>query len=161
MAATIHRVNASGGGVPKLPLAVATVATLGIAGDEHNEPLVHGGPMRALCLFPLELIEELRAAGHPIEPGSLGENVTTSDLDWSQVAPGARLRLGDDVLIEVTAFTDPCTTIAHNFTDRDFNRVNQRVAPGRSRVYARVLAPGEIRPGDAITLEEPAGPPAG
>lgn len=155
-AATIHRVNASGGGVPKLPLAVAEVTALGIAGDEHDEPLVHGGPARALCLFPLELIEELRAAGHPIEPGGIGENVTTSGLDWSRVAPGVRLRLGGDVLIEVTAFTDPCKTIAHNFADGDFNRINQRVAPGRSRVYARVLRPGEIRPGDPITLEETA-----
>ena len=96
--------------MPKLPLAVATVTALGITGDEHDEPLIHGGPTRALCLFPLELIEELRAAGHPIEPGGVGENVTTSGLDWSQVAPGARLRLGIDVLIEVTTFTDPCKT---------------------------------------------------
>lgn len=155
--ATIHRVNASDGGVPKLPLAVATVTTLGITGDEHDEPQLHGGPMRALCLFPLELIEELRAAGHPIEPGGIGENVTTSGLDWSRVAPGVRLRLGGDVLIEVTAFTDPCKTIARNFADGDFNRINQRVAPGRSRVYAKVLTPGEIRPGDPITQEETAG----
>ena len=159
--ATIHRVNASGGGVPKLPLAVAEVTELGITGDEHNDPRIHGGPARALCLFPLELIEELRAAGHPIEPGGTGENVTTSGLDWSRVAPGARLRRGGEVLIEVTVFTDPCKTIARNFADGDFNRINQRVAPGRSRVYAKVLRPGEIRPGDAITIEEPAGPPAG
>lgn len=155
--ATIHRVNASGGGVPKLPLPGAEVTEFGITGDGHNEPRVHGGPMRALCLFPLELIEELRAAGHPIQPGGVGENVTTSGLDWSSVTPGARLRLGGDVLIEVTAFTDPCKTIARNFADGDFNRINQRVAPGRSRVYAQVLTPGDIRPGDPITMEETTG----
>lgn len=151
--ATIHQVSVSAGGVPKRAIAVGEVTSDGVAGDRQAKPGIHGGPYRALCLFPLEVIDELRAAGHPIEPGGVGENVTTSGLDWSAVEPGARLRLGAEVLVEITAFTDPCKTITANFSDGDINRINQRVAPGKSRVYARVLEPGAIRAGDAIAIE--------
>jgi MOSC domain-containing protein YiiM len=75
--------------------------------------------------------------------------------------PGLRLRLGDDVRIELTAFASPCQTIAGNFCDRNFNRINERVAPRSSRVYAKVLTEGRIRPGDAIVVEGLAEPTYG
>jgi MOSC domain-containing protein YiiM/catechol 2,3-dioxygenase-like lactoylglutathione lyase family enzyme len=155
----IHQINASRGGVPKLPLLEAAVTVNGLAGDRQATPGIHGGPQRALCLFPLEVIEALAAEGHPIAPGTTGENVTTAGLDWSAITPGARLRLGDKVVIRITSFTDPCRTIAGSFADGNMNRINQGVAPGMSRVYAQVLAEGAIRPGDPINLEAPA-PPA-
>src|SRR5690606_30097361 len=58
--------------------------------------------------------------------------------------------------VEVTGYTDPCRTIAGSFADGNVNRVNQRVAPGSSRVYARVLQEGVVRPGDPIAIEPPA-----
>ena len=151
--AHIHQVNVSPGGVPKLPVLEGAVTTNGLAGDKQAKPGIHGGPYRALCLFPLELIEALRADGHPIAPGTAGENITTSNLDWSEVKPGARLRLGSDVLIQITSFTDPCQTIAGSFSDGDINRINERVASGSSRVYAQVLEEGAIRAGDPIVLK--------
>ena len=152
MSGVIHQLSVSEGGVPKLPIDVGEVTVNGLDGDKQAHPDIHGGPRRALCLFPLEVIERLQAAGHPIVPGGIGENVTTSGLDWSSVEPGAQLRLGEEVVLEVTAFTSPCATIAKNFTGGDINVVNEKVAPGNSRVYARVLKPGTVRPGDAIEL---------
>ena len=156
--AVIHQLSVSAGGVPKLAIEVGEVTSEGMAGDRQAKPGIHGGPYRALCLFPLEVIEELRAGGHPIEPGGVGENVTTSGLDWSAIEPGTHLRLGAELLIEITSFTDPCKTIAANFSDGNMNRINQRVAPGKSRVYARVLKPGSVRAGDAIAIETSAEP---
>jgi len=149
----VHQVNVSLGGVPKLPVLEGAVTANGVAGDRQATPGIHGGPYRALCLFPLELIETLRAEGHPIAPGTVGENVTTEGLDWSEVKPGARLRLGAEVLVQVTSFTDPCQTIVGSFSDGNFNAINERVAPGKSRVYAQVLQEGTLRPGDPIILE--------
>ncbi len=155
MNATIHQVNISAGGVPKLPIVEGVVGTLGISGDAQAKPGIHGGPYRALSLLALETIARLAAEGHPIAPGTTGENITTAGLDWSLVVPNARLHLGPDVVIEVTGYADPCPTIRGSFADANVNLLNYRTAP-ESRVYARVLREGTIRPGDTITIELPA-----
>lgn len=149
---TIFQINASKGGVPKLALRQAQVTRLGLLGDEHRDLKHHGGPERALCLYALERILALQAEGHPIFPGSAGENLTLYGLDWAQIAPGARLWLGKDVLIEVTDFTVPCNNIRDSFVDGKFIRINQETFPGWSRVYARVVQEGEILTGDAVTF---------
>lgn len=151
------QLSVSPGGLPKRAVAEALVTRLGLAGDAHRNLEHHGGPARAVCLFPLEAIQGLAAEGHTIVPGALGENVTTVRLDWSAVVPGARLLLGEQVLLEVTKFTSPCFNLAPLFRHRDFARVSQTRHPGWSRVYARVLAEGAVRPGDAVRLvSEPA-----
>jgi MOSC domain-containing protein YiiM len=151
MAARIIQVNVSSGGVPKLPVLEAEVTLSGITGDGHNDPQNHGGPDRALCLFSLERIAAMAKEGHAIAPGAAGENVTIQGLDWDLVVPGARLQLGP-VLVEVTRYTTPCKTNERWFLERDINRMHQNVHPGWSRVYARVLEPGTIRPGDPVEL---------
>ncbi len=153
MPGSIVQINVSRGGVPKLPVLQAEATELGLSGDGHNEPLsVHGGPERAVCLFALERIEALAAEGHPIFAGATGENVTTRGIDWDEVVPGVRLRLGDKVVLEVTRYTTPCRTNARWFTGADFNRMHQNLRPGWSRVYARVLQPGVIRTGDLVEV---------
>ena len=151
----IVQVSISRGGVPKLPVAEGLVTELGIDGDGHDDPDLHGGPERALCLFAIERIEAMAAEGHPIAAGSTGENITTRGIDWDLVVPGARLRLGAGVLVEVTRYTTPCKTNARWFTGGDFNRMHQNLFPGFSRVYARVLAGGVVRPGDPVELLAP------
>ena len=150
--ATITQINASGGGVPKRPIERAVIGTLGVEGDRQANTEHHGGPERALCLFSLERIEALQTEGHPIAPGGAGENITITGLDWDAVAPGTQLRLGDSVLIEVTGYTAPCYKIEANFSDGDFNRINQKTHPGWSRAYARVLEGGPLLPGDSVEL---------
>ena len=152
-AGVIHQISVSSGGVPKRAVIVAEVTEGGVLGDRQRNRRVHGGPRRAVCLFALEVIDGLRAAGHPSVPGSTGENVTVSGLDWSRVRPGVRLLLGDAVRLEVTSYTVPCKNIAGSFADGDVTRIAQERAPGGSRVYARVLSPGVIRPGDLVWLE--------
>ena len=151
---TVHQLSVSGGGVPKLPVAEARVRLGGMDGDAQANLRHHGGPERALCLFSLERIEQFQAEGHPIAPGSAGENVTIAGLDWSRVVPGARLRLGGEVLVEVSSYTAPCKTNARWFAGGDFNRMNHQLHPGCSRVYARVLEEGALRVGDAVELIE-------
>jgi len=152
----IVQVSVSPGGVPKRAVLQAQVGTLGLDGDDHAHPDIHGGPERAVCLYAIERIEALAAEGHPIGPGSAGENVTTRGVDWAAVVPGTRLRLGDTLVLEISAYTPPCKTNARWFKHGDFNRMNQKLFPGWSRTYARVITPGLIRPGDAVELLRPA-----
>jgi MOSC domain-containing protein YiiM len=122
----------------------------GVVGDRQEDTEHHGGPDRALCLFSLEVIERFKAEGHPIEPGYAGENLTISGLDWAEMAPGTRWRVGLALEIEVTGFTSPCYKNAAWFLDGDYTRMLQRRHPGESRVYARVLVPGAIDDGDEV-----------
>jgi MOSC domain-containing protein YiiM len=149
---TIIQVSVSRGGVPKTAVASARVTALGLEGDAHRDTEHHGGPERAVCLYAMEAITGLRAEGHPIVPGAIGENVTVQGLDWSAVVPGCCLRLGQSVLLQVTRYTSPCMNITRAFGDGDFARVSQKRHPGWSRVYARVLATGSIQPGDPVRL---------
>lgn len=148
-AGRVASVNLSAGGVPKTAVGEAEVAVDGMVGDRQRDRRHHGGPDRALCLYGAERIAGLRAEGHAVEPGSLGENLTVGGLDWSTVAPGKRYLVGE-VQIEITSFAAPCKTIRRWFSDGYFNRVAEHRYPGWSRVYARVLVPGQVRVGDEV-----------
>jgi MOSC domain-containing protein YiiM len=152
MTGQIFQLNISEGGVPKLAVREGEVNELGMVGDEHRFPDIHGGPERALCLFSLERILELQAEGHPIFPGAVGENITIAGIDWQQVVPGAQLALGEEVLLEITSYTSPCNTIPASFADGQYQRISQKVHPGWSRAYARVLRAGALRIGQKVEL---------
>jgi len=148
----VAQVNASDGGVPKKPIEVAEVGDRGLVGDRQAARQHHGRPLQALCLWSTEVIDALRAEGHPIEPGAAGENVTLSDIDWSTIRPGTQLLVGD-VLAEISAWATPCKKNAQWFADRDFRRMDHDRHPGWSRAYAWVREPGTIRQGDPVVVE--------
>ena len=142
----------SAGGVPKLPVTEAMVRAGGMEGDRQRDRRFHGGPLRALCLYSQERIEALAAEGHPMAPGVIGENVTILGLRWEDVTPGVRLTLGD-AEVEVTSYTSPCKNISAGFLDGEFTRVGQKVHPGWSRVYVKILREGRITVGDTVVLQ--------
>lgn len=152
-AGVVVSVNVSTGGVPKLPVRSARVSEAGFAGDGQRQLEFHGGPDRALCLYSMDRIEALQREGHPIAPGTTGENLTIGGLDWDLVVPGATLRLGA-VTLEITAYASPCATIRPSFADGNSNRISQKKHPGWSRVYARVVGEGELCLGDAVTVDD-------
>ena len=151
MTGTVHAINTSKGGVPKLPQPEASVTVDGLVGDRQRDRRYHGGPMRAVSLYSLERIRALQAEGHPVDVGTMGENVTVAGLDWSRVGPGVRVSVGD-VLLEITRDAPPCKTIAGSFRDGGFTRASQKVHPGWSRFYARVLREGSVRVGDRVAV---------
>ncbi len=146
----IFQLNTSPGGVPKLPLREAHCGTLGLAGDGHIHTKIHGGPERAVCLYAVEVITALQAEGHPIWPGSAGENVTLTGVDWAALEVGQKFALGDEVIIVLTRPTEPCKNIAASFSDGVFRRIDHAKQPGWSRWYARVEREGQLRVGQAV-----------
>jgi MOSC domain-containing protein YiiM len=150
--ATLVSINLSDGGVPKKAVTGAQVAWQGLVGDAQSDMKHHGGPDRAVCLYSLECIRSLQAEGHPIDVGTAGENLTVQGIEWDRVVPGTLLRVGTEVLLEVASYTNPCKTIKASFIEGKFVRIAQKVYPGWSRVYARVIAEGQIRSGDPIEL---------
>jgi MOSC domain-containing protein YiiM len=149
----LYQINTSDGGVPKRPVAEARITSEGLVGDRQRNRDVHGGIDRAVCVFSLDLIRALQAEGHVIEPGSTGENLTIAGLDWAGLRPGVRLRIGAQVRLEITSYTAPCKHNARWFLNGNFSRISQKLHPGWSRVYAKVLEEGIVRSGDSIVIE--------
>jgi MOSC domain-containing protein YiiM len=142
------------GGVPKLATPSARLTINKVEGDHQREQRFHGGPTRAVCLYSLERLHALQDEGHPIEPGTTGENLLLSGLDWDEIVPGVRLQIGE-ATVEITSYTAPCFKIAASFVDGAFKRMSQKVNPGWSRVYGRIVQEGEVRPGDAVQVLAP------
>ena len=154
MSGTVHSINTSNGGVPKFSRAWAHIRMTGVDGDRQDDRIFHGGKDRAVCLYSLELIEALQGEGHPIMPGSIGENLTLHGVAWEHIRPESRVEIGD-VLLEITKAASPCHKIGGAFRDGHFVRVSQKVHPGWSRFYARVLREGTVSVGDRVIVTPP------
>ena len=160
----IVQINISKGGVPKLPLVEAQVTRLGIEGDRHAHPQIHGGPKKALLWICEESIEELKTLGYPLYGGALGENLTTRGVDRRGLRIGQRWRAGN-VVIELTQIRAPCRTIEAYGRDIGKAVYDQNVKSGDwtsprwglSGFYAAVVQPGWIRAGDSLALVDPLG----
>jgi MOSC domain-containing protein YiiM len=101
--------------------SIRLLAGLGVEGDAHlgvtvqHLSRVRRDPtqpnLRQVHLIRAELFEELREAGFEVEPGELGENVTTRGLDLLALPEGTCLRIGAEVVVEVTGLRNPCLQI--------------------------------------------------
>lgn len=146
--------------MPKTAIASGRLTAGGFEGDSWRHPQSHGGPLKAILMMSLEVIEALKARGYPVFPGATGENLTTEGLLYEELREGNRLRAGE-ALLEITRIRKPCATLdvygASIKTDIYDARVRDgdTTSPlwGWSGFYAKVLETGTIRPGDIISVE--------
>ncbi len=163
MLASVIQVSVSNGGVPKYPIPSGKVTPLGIAGDRHAHPGIHGGPRQAVLLITTEGLEELKSQGYPLYPGALGENITSQGLDRRTVRVGQRYRIGE-VVIEITKMRQPCDQLSpygdgiqKAVFDSEVKAGNtQSPRWGLAGFYAKVIQSGTVQPGDSISLTEDA-----
>lgn len=141
-------------------LSITLVAGLGVEGDAHfgsfvkHRYLARRNPcarnIRQVHLIPLELLDELQTAGYDVEPGDLGENVTTVGLGLEKLPLDTDLRIGSAV-IRLTGLRTPCMLI-----DRCRAGLKTRLSaialgpPFRAGVMAVVTGDGLVVPGDDI-----------
>ena len=144
---------------------------LGVEGDAHmgatvkHRSRVRADPtqpnLRQVHLIHAELHEELRGRGFEVGPGEMGENVTTRGIELLELPTGARLRLGDEAVVEITGLRNPCNQL-EGIQEGLMEAVLDRDADGnlvrKSGVMGVVLEGGEVRPGDPIAVELPAEP---
>jgi MOSC domain-containing protein YiiM len=159
MTGTLLQINVSRGGIPKRVVAEGQVTSLGIEGDGHAHPDIHGGPRQAVLLITAEGIEELAALGFPLTYGSLGENLTTRGIGRREWRAGQRWRIGKEVVIEITKLRTPCQTlnVYPGIQAAIYDALAKTGDPsspkwGLSGFYASVVEPGGIRPGDEIMI---------
>ncbi|WNV10926.1 MOSC domain-containing protein [Tardiphaga sp. 709] len=151
-------------------LSIRLLSGLGVEGDGHMGALVQhrydrrrdpAKPnLRQVHLIPSELFDELRAKGLTIQPGDLGENVTTSGIELAALPTGTRLHLGASAVIELTGLREPCV-LMDRFQQGLKAATQDRDANGRAvykaGVMAIVVSDGEVVPGDAIETVLPEG----
>jgi MOSC domain-containing protein YiiM len=151
MAGTVDSMQTSGGGAPKTTIPLAEIDPGGVLGDVQGNRRNHGRPWQAICMYSSDLIEALRAEGHPIAAGSTGENLTIGGIDWSRMRGGLTITIGD-VVLRTSSPAAPCHKIGDSFNERHWNRIDHVERPGWARWYASVLTGGTVSPGDSVTV---------
>jgi MOSC domain-containing protein YiiM len=127
------------------------VNRLNLQGDEQSDLSVHGGPDKAVYVYPSEhygyWTREL--PGIDLPWGALGENFTTEGLLEDSVRIGDRLRIGS-AEFAVTQPRMPCYKLGARFGREDM--VKRFLASGRTGFYLAVLGEGEVGSGDPIAF---------
>lgn len=156
----------------KTPSAQIRLLTgLGVEGDAHcGETVKHRSRLNRVPLPPNlrqvhlvheELFAELRGEGFELRPGDIGENILTQGVDLLALPHGARLKIGDEAVVEVTGLRNPCAQL-DGFRPGLMKAMLDRDADGnlvrKAGVMAIVAASGVVRTGDAIRIELPAPP---
>lgn len=128
----------------------------GIVGDHQADRRVHGGPDKALHLYPAahyaRLAERFPEAASQLLPGSLGENISTDELDEHAVRIGDIWRLGT-ARLQVCQPRSPCWKIDERMAA---DGMAEFIAHERlTGWYWRVLTPGTACAGDGLSLDTP------
>jgi hypothetical protein len=148
--------------------SIRLLSGLGVEGDAHcgvtvkHRSRVARDPtqpnLRQVHLIHAELIEGLRADGFAVDPGTMGENITTRGLALLDLPAGARLRIGPEAVIEVTGLRNPCSqldryqaglTLAVLATGPDGELMR------KAGVMGVVVEGGRIEPGHRISVDLP------
>jgi MOSC domain-containing protein YiiM len=159
MQGTIIQVNTSFGGLPKRPIASGFITPLGIEGDRHAHPAIHGGPRKAILIIAAEVIDELTERGYPVFYGALGENLTTRGLTIRDLRIGDQLRAGG-ALLEITQPRGPRSQLdvyspklKYDLTDGLVQAYDYHSPRwGMGGFYASVLTPGPVQVDDIIAV---------
>ena len=131
------------------------VTPLGLEGDEQADLTVHGGPEKAVygyagSHYPLWRAEQPQHAARMVD-GAMGENLTITGLEESDICVGDVHAIGT-ALLQVCQPRQPCFKMALRFEDKRMPKAF--VKSGRAGWYYRVLRPGVIERGDAVTLQD-------
>jgi MOSC domain-containing protein YiiM len=122
---------------------------LNVRGDEQSDLSVHGGPDKAIYVYPSEHYSYWRSQLPDLNfPwGAFGENFTTEGLPETEVQVGDRLRAGSADFV-VTQPRIPCYKLAVRFDRPDM--VKRFLESGRTGFYLKVLHEGKVTAGDPI-----------
>jgi MOSC domain-containing protein YiiM len=115
--------------------------------------------LRQVHLLHAELLDELGVRGFSIDPGQMGENITTRGIHLLGLSVDSLIRMGTTAVVRVTGLRNPCGQI-DAFRPGLLAAVLERGADGsitrRAGIMGVVEQSGWVRPGDPIVVSEPA-----
>lgn len=117
----------------------------GLEGDQQADRRVHGGPDKALCVYPVEHYEWWRERlGVELTHGWFGENLLVQGMVEVDVCLGDRYEIGE-VQLEVSMSRRPCFKLGAIHDVPELPDLLQE--SGRTGYYLRVLVPGYVAAG--------------
>lgn len=126
----------------------------GVVGDLIGDTAHHGGAHKAVYAFSREQLDAWEAdLGRGLSDGTFGENLTTEGIDLEALLINQRVRIGEEVLLEVSLSRQPCATFQRHLGEKAW--VRRFTLQGRCGAYFRVIGPGVIRAGDPIEVLAP------
>lgn len=141
-------------GIFKEPVAGRVkLRTLNLDGDRQADLSVHGGPEKAIYLYPSEHYEFWRRELPDVDLrwGMFGENFTTAGLLETETNIGDRFKVGSaEVMVRQPRM--PCYKLGIRFGRTDI--IRRFLASERSGFYLSVLKEGEVSAGDEFQLLE-------
>ncbi|GAA1340548.1 MOSC domain-containing protein [Saccharothrix algeriensis] len=137
-------------GIRKSPVAGPVELTEhGVAGDQQGDLKRHGGPDKAVLLYPSEHYPAWAGQLGDLTAPAFGENLTTAGILEGDAVLGAVYAIGAAV-VQVTQPRRPCYRLAAHHGVADMAVLTQRT--GRTGFYCRVLTPGHVAAGDRVDL---------
>lgn len=147
---------------------IVLVEGWGVEGDSHagvtvqHRSRVARDPsepnLRQVHLIQAELFDELTGAGFTVEPGELGENITTRGIDLLALPADTLLHLGETAVVRVTGLRNPCQQI-NGFESGLLRELIGRAPDGsvvrKGGVMSVVVTGGAVRSGDPVQAEFP------
>jgi MOSC domain-containing protein YiiM len=124
-----------------------------LAGDRQADLRVHGGPDKAVYVYPTVHVPTWRAEGFAVDVGGFGENVALGGIAEDEARLGDVWRWGT-ALVQVSQPRAPCYKFAIHTGRKDIGP--HMIATGRSGWYLRVLEPGTVPSHGPMELVEPA-----
>lgn len=113
----------------------------GFIGDAHA-----GDWHRQVSLLALESIEKMQKQGLKVKPGDFAENITTQGLELVSLPIGTKIRVGKNILLEVSQIGKVCHTKC-----AIYYQAGDCVMP-REGIFAQVLEEGEVKVGDQVEV---------
>lgn len=130
--------------VRKKPVEEAQVIeNHGLEGDAHT-----GEWHRQVSLLAMESIQKMIDKGLSVGPGDFAENLTTEGINLISLPIGKKLKVGNEILLEVTQIGKECHTKC-----AIFYQAGDCVMP-REGIFTKVLGGGIVKPGDEIEVLE-------
>jgi MOSC domain-containing protein YiiM len=125
--------------------------TLNLDGDGQADLSVHGGPTKAVYVYPSEHYEFWRQEfpETDLPYGMFGENFTVSGFSETTLNIGDEYRIGSAVVM-VTEPRMPCYKLGIRFGRSDI--IKRFLVSERSGFYLAVLREGEVGAGDEFLL---------
>ena len=123
-----------------------------LAGDRQADLTVHGGPEKAVYVYPADPLPRWNAElGTVFGPGTFGENLTVAGVDERTVRIGDVWAWGD-ALLQVCQPRQPCYKLAMITGQPTIGR--HMTETGRTGWYLRVLRPGTVPVAGPIVVAE-------
>lgn len=155
----------------RLAPSIVLLKGLGVEGDAHcgkqvqhrSRVLVNPDQpnLRQVHLIAEETLQELREQGFDVSAGDLGENITTSGIDFLSLPLDTRITIGDKIILTLTGLRNPCKQL-NDFQPGLMLALLGRDEIGQALMKAGVMAVvtegGEVTSGDSICIRYPEQP---